>query len=118
MPISTIMLVTVLSAWTRCESGASSADGRGHAGAGEQHRDAGGDQGAEGQQHQDQGDREAQRLGRAEVLGDPVVDRGVEADVAGLADVELREVGLHGARSTSCRGATSSWSRASWIETR
>ena len=31
-----------------------------------------------------------------QVVGDPVVDRLVEADVAGLADVELREVGLHG----------------------
>ena len=75
------------------------ADRGGHAGAGEQHRDAGRDQGAEGEQHQDQRHRQAERLGRGEVVGDPVVDRLVEADVAGLADVELREVGLHGLRS-------------------
>ena len=98
MPISTIMLVTVESAWTRCESGASDADGGGHAGAGEQHRDAGRDQGAEREQHQDQRHREAERLGRGKVVGDPVVDRVVEADVAGLADLQLREVGLHGVR--------------------
>ena len=58
------------------------ADRGGHAGAGEQHRDAGRDQRTEGEQHQDQRHRQAQRLGRGQVVGDAVVDRRVEADVA------------------------------------
>ena len=62
MPISTIMLVTVASACTRCETGASTpmvaatlvpASSTGH---------AGGDQRAERQQHQHQRHRQAERL--------------------------------------------------------
>ena len=72
------------------------ADRGGHAGAGEQHRDAGRDQRTEREQHQDQRHRQAERLRRRQVVGDAVVDRRVEADIAGLAYVELREVGLDG----------------------
>ena len=39
-----------------------------------------------------QRDRQADHLGRGQVLGDPLVDGGVERDVAGLADLEAREV--------------------------
>ncbi len=95
MPISTIMLVTVSSAWTRCETGAStpmvaatlvpaSSTGRPAA-----------------ISAPNASSISTSVTGRlivsadGQVVGDPLVDGGVEADVPGLAHLERREVGLH-----------------------
>ena len=71
------------------------ADGDEDTGDRQQHGDPGRDERAERQQHDDEGDREAQPLGRGEVLAHALVDRVVERQVARLGHVQGRVVTLH-----------------------
>ena len=96
MPISTIMLVTVSSAWIRCETGARMPTVAATLVAASSTGMPAAISAPKASSIRIRVIGQAERLGRGEVVGDPVVDRLVEADVAGLADVELREVGLHG----------------------
>ena len=83
----------------------------------EQHRDPGRDQRAEGEQHQQQGDREADPLGGVQVLGDAVVDGGVDRDVAGLADAQVRMRAGDGCRGAPGSAAASSMVLLRWTST-
>jgi hypothetical protein len=72
------------------------AERRHHGGDAEQQRDERGDDRPEGDGEDDERDRQRRQLGFLEVLADPLVDRLLDAGVAGLRDAHVRVLALHG----------------------